>query len=93
MEDLRSLIRARLDNNGQLSCEEAHSIAGARGVNPQAVRQQADDLGIRVSRCQLGLFGYAKEKGMPGFRAVREAVGGGRREDGTGPGKCGCGGT
>ena len=77
MEDLRSLIRARLDNNGQLSCEEAHSIAGARGVNPQAVRQQADDLGIRVSRCQLGLFGYAKEKGMPGFRAAREAVGGG----------------
>ena len=74
MEDLRSLIQARLDSNGQLSCEEAHSIAGARGVSPQSVRQQSDDLGIRISRCQLGLFGYAKEKGMPGFRAAREAV-------------------
>ncbi len=74
MEDLRSLIQAGLDNNGQLSCEEAYIVAEARGVNPQAVRQQADNLGIRISRCQLGLFGYAPEKGRPGFRAAGEAV-------------------
>ncbi len=74
MGDLRSLIQASLDNNGQLSCEVAHSIAGAQGASPQSVRKQVDDLGIRISRCQLGLFGYAKEKGMPGFRAAREAV-------------------
>ena len=80
MKELRSLIQARLDNNDQLSCEEAHSIAVAQGVNPQAVRQQADELSIRISRCQLGLFGYAKEKGMPGFRAAREAVRGAGRE-------------
>ncbi len=83
MEELQRLIRESLDNNGQLSCVKAHELAIAQAIDPQKVRELLDELGIRISRCQLGLFGHAKEKGMPGFRAARETVQT-RKEEGKG---------
>jgi hypothetical protein len=74
MEEIRRLIQEGLDDNGQLSCEKAHTITGAKDIDPQKVRELADELGIRIARCQLGLFGHAKEKGMPGFRTARETA-------------------
>jgi hypothetical protein len=74
-----------------LPCPVAHYIAAELGVTPLEVGQMADDMGIKVSMCQLGLFGYAV-KGRPAYRirqpmenvpddlaaAIREAVVGGR---------------
>ena len=43
---------------GQLPCASAFAIARQLGVEPLRVGQQADALGVRLSKCQLGLFGY-----------------------------------
>ncbi len=43
---------------GTLPCARAMGIATECKVGPQTVRELADALGIRVSACQLGLFGY-----------------------------------
>lgn len=54
---LSTAIRAALVD-GQLPCEAAFRIAGELHVKPAQVGRAADVLGVRISRCQLGLFGY-----------------------------------
>jgi len=43
---------------GELPCTSAFVIAKRLGVAPLQVGQEADALGVRLSKCQLGLFGY-----------------------------------
>lgn len=43
---------------GQLPCAKAFAIAKQLGVEPIKVGQEADALDVRLSKCQLGLFGY-----------------------------------
>lgn len=43
---------------GLLPCAKAFGIAERLGVAPDSVRADADRLGVRISVCQLGLFGY-----------------------------------
>lgn len=50
-------IKGRLID-GRLPCAAAFSLAGEAGVRPAEVREEADRLGIHISRCQLGLFGF-----------------------------------
>jgi hypothetical protein len=58
MDDtLLEALRERLDG-GKLPCNRAFAIVQKLSVEPLAVGQAADDAGIRISRCQLGLFGY-----------------------------------
>jgi len=71
-EAVRVEIRSSLDKDGQIHCAAAHRVAERLGVKPLFVGEQADEIGIRITRCQLGLFGYAQKKGMPGYRAVRK---------------------
>lgn len=47
---------------GRLPCEKAFAIARKLKVKPLAVGQKADEMGIKISRCQLGLFGYEGQK-------------------------------
>ena len=54
---LAAAIRAALVE-GQLPCAEAFSIAAELHCSPADVGRAADSLGVRISRCQLGLFGY-----------------------------------
>ena len=62
-EGLAEAIRSTLVE-GRLPCDEAFRIAKEQGVPPAKVGRAADELEIRVSRCQLGLFGYGpKEEG------------------------------
>ena len=56
-EQLRQAILDHLDE-GRLTCQQAHAIAHQLGMEPLAVGLAADDAGVRISRCQLGLFGY-----------------------------------
>jgi hypothetical protein len=44
--------------DGYLPCAAAHELAGLFGLNPLQVGQAADEAEIRISHCQLGLFGY-----------------------------------
>ena len=80
-------IRRHLDEGGSLPCAAAFRVAKEVEVEPLAVGQAADILGVRLNRCQLGLFGYGpKTKGLhkvvkpaeevePGLaQAVRDAL-------------------
>ena len=71
-EAVRIEIRSSLDNEGQIHCAAAHRIAEKLGVAPLYVGKQANEIDIRISRCQLGLFGYARKKGMPGYRLAKK---------------------
>lgn len=59
--------------DGQLPCTAAHTIAHFLGVKPGQVGRAADEAEIRISQCQLGLFGYGpKAEGRS--KLVRTAV-------------------
>lgn len=64
-------MRSGLDENGQLPCEKAHGIADELGVSPRSIGDRATESGIKISRCQLGMFGYTAKKSVPGFRKVQ----------------------
>ena len=65
-------MKSNLGQDGQLSCAAAHKIAERLGVEPLQVGKQANENDIRITRCQLGLFGYAPQKGMPGYKTVKK---------------------
>ena len=50
-------VRARAVEN-ELPCGGAEKVAGDLRVEMASVGATLDILGIRISRCQLGLFGY-----------------------------------
>ncbi len=47
----------------RLPCASAFKIARRLEVSPPQVREVADELAVKISRCQLGLFGYGSDKG------------------------------
>jgi hypothetical protein len=47
----------------RLPCASAFKIARRLEVSPQQVGKVADELGVKISRCQLGLFGHGSDKG------------------------------
>jgi hypothetical protein len=56
-EKLLQAMQDRLED-GRLPCNQAFAIAQILGMDPLTVGFAANDAGIRISRCQLGLFGY-----------------------------------
>lgn len=56
-EQLHKALQGRLED-GKLPCNQAHAIAQSLGIDPLTVGFAANDADIRISRCQLGLFGY-----------------------------------
>ncbi len=71
-EAVEAEVRSSLGKDGQLTCAAAQKIAGEVGVEPLEVGKKADEIDIRITRCQLGLFGYAPKKGMPGYKLVKK---------------------
>ena len=59
-EQLRQAVLGHLEE-GHLTCHQAHAIAKELGVEPLDVGRAADEVGVRVSRCLLGLFGYGSK--------------------------------
>ena len=56
-ESLKQAMLERLED-GRLPCNQAFAIAQTVGYEPLHVGLTANDEGMRISRCQLGLFGY-----------------------------------
>ncbi len=48
--------------NGELACKRALALARELAVDPLVIGRYADDLGLKLVDCQLGLFGYRPEK-------------------------------
>jgi len=57
IEEIQTKIKSSLVN-GQLPCTVAHVVAYELDVPPLQVGQTADRMGIAISLCQLGCFGY-----------------------------------
>ncbi len=71
MNELETKIKL-YPQQDQLPCAVAHYIAVELGQPPQMVGETATRLGVRITQCQLGLFGYAR-KGRPAYRILRPA--------------------
>jgi hypothetical protein len=54
--------------NNRISCASAHKIADETGATPAEVGVALDLLEMRITNCQLGLFGHSPEK-----KAVRSS--------------------
>ncbi len=54
---------------GDLACAVAFKIAAELGVSPAEIGKTADLLDLRISKCQLGLFGYQPDKKVVKARA------------------------
>jgi hypothetical protein len=58
-------IRESLERHapqGELACAVAFRLVAELQKPPSAIGEAADVLGIRLVKCQLGLFGYTPEK-------------------------------
>jgi len=62
-EKIAAAVQGRA-RGGPLRCAEAFHIAGELAVTPLAVGRTADALGVRLVRCQLGLFGHGERKSI-----------------------------
>lgn len=60
-EYIATEIRSRAKNN-ELPCAVAFDIAASLGCDVDKVGQTSDLLNFRLTKCQLGLFGYKPEK-------------------------------
>jgi len=47
--------------NNKISCASAHKIADKAGITPAEVGVALDLLEMRITNCQLGLFGHSPE--------------------------------
>ena len=63
-EKIAASIKEKMSEN-RISCAEAHGIAVKLNVDPADVGAAIDLLEVRIIKCQLGLFGYGKEKNIP----------------------------
>ena len=59
-QEIAAQIRGSL-TEGRLPCASAFKVARRLEVSPQQVGEVADELAVKISRCQLGLFGYGSE--------------------------------
>ena len=46
--------------NGRLSCPMAFKASRKLDIAPRTVGEKADDMGVRITDCQLGCFGVKK---------------------------------
>ncbi|MCP4675727.1 MAG: hypothetical protein GY854_09520 [Deltaproteobacteria bacterium] len=60
-ERIAEAIKARADDT-RLACSAGAHIAEDLGVTMEEVGRAADLIEVKVSKCQLGLFGYGKTK-------------------------------
>lgn len=63
-EAIAAKVKEKISDN-RISCAEAHSVATMLSVSPADVGTAIDLLEVRIIKCQLGLFGYGKEKNIP----------------------------
>jgi hypothetical protein len=64
-EQIDAAVRESVERNapqGELPCAVAFRLADELQQPPSVIGEAADLLGIRLVKCQMGLFGYAPDK-------------------------------
>ncbi|NIS67891.1 MAG: hypothetical protein GTO12_02750 [Proteobacteria bacterium] len=59
--DVAKIVREK-SRDKHLTCKSAFGIVHESGASPDEVGQVADLLEIKITTCQLGLFGYGRKK-------------------------------
>ena len=49
-------------SEGRITCTAAHKIVAEVGISPGEIGKTIDLMELRITKCQLGLFGYETEK-------------------------------
>jgi hypothetical protein len=62
-EGIAVALRAHV-TNGEVPCARAFKVAEQLGVSPLTIGRVADEVNVRFSRCQLGLYGYTPSKSI-----------------------------
>jgi len=62
--------------DGKINCARAHAIAAECKISPAETGKTIDLLEIRISRCQLGLFGYGTNTEKRSIVTPAESVSG-----------------
>jgi hypothetical protein len=62
IDDAVQAAVAKRVSAGKMPCAVAFDIAGQLAVTPAEIGKTIDLLNIRLTKCQLGLFGYQPEK-------------------------------
>ncbi len=60
---LEKQVRQALSDN-HISCAAAHTIATELSIPPSQVGMTIDLLEARITKCQMGLFGYSPQKNI-----------------------------
>jgi hypothetical protein len=68
-EKLNIAVSAAAADN-RLSCSKAHRIARDTGFSPEDVGRAADLIEVRLTACQLGLFGHGKKEKIKAAAAI-----------------------
>lgn len=58
-DDLKKEILEQVKNNS-IACKKAEEIAGEMGFSLEETGRTIDILNIKITKCQLGLFGYGE---------------------------------
>ncbi len=59
-ETQKELILMNLDNDGTLSCLKAFKVSRLIGVKPIQMSEVCESINIKISNCELGVFGKIK---------------------------------
>lgn len=54
------LVLTNLDQNGELSCIKAFKVAKLIGMKPKDMAEVARTMNIKITNCELGVFGKLK---------------------------------
>jgi len=80
-QNLTAEIQTVLNSEGTIPCAAAIKIASKKGIDSSAVGETLDALGIHLSHCQLGLFGFpGHAKGWEQARVADQLVPEGLRD-------------
>lgn len=77
----KDLIMTNLDEDGKLSCLKAFKVARLIGRKPKEMSGITKSLGLKITNCELGVFGKLKFKdpNMAVYNKLKENYNGSKR--------------
>ena len=58
---IAAAVKEKADD-GRIECEAAHALAAVLGKVPSEIGKTVDLMEYRITKCQMGLFGYSPQK-------------------------------
>lgn len=77
----KELISTNLDEDGKLSCIKAFKVARLIGKKPKEMSAVTKSLGIKITNCELGVFGKLKffDPNIEVYKNLKESYNGAKQ--------------